>query len=56
MVGRMMSAGEPLPKAALSPTTEVGKSCKDVALRAKNIEEEYSAWGAVSKSFAALIP
>ncbi len=55
-VGKMMSVGAPLPKAARTPTTEVGISCMLVAFKAKNIQEAYSACGDLSRSFAASIP
>lgn len=55
-VGRIMSAGEPLPSAARTPTTEVGMSCMLVAFRAKNMQEAYSACGELFSSFAACIP
>ena len=55
-VGRIISAGAPLPKDARSPTTDVGNSCKEVAFSAKNIQEAYSACSVLSRSFAAFTP
>ena len=40
MVGRMMSAAAALPAESRRATTEVGMSCREVAVTTKSMEEE----------------
>ena len=54
--GITMSAGAPLPSEARRPTTEVGNSCNEVAFKAKNMHEAYSAFWDLSNSLAPSIP
>jgi ribonuclease R len=49
-VGRIISVGAPLPIATRTATSEVGKSCKEVAFKTKNIADENSAFSVLSKS------
>ena len=55
-VGRIMSAGAPLPKDARKPTTDVGRICKDVAFKTKNIQDAYSGCGDLESNAAARTP